>query len=71
MASRKGKFPFKGTLRELALKLNVNYTYLSEVLSGSEQPGGKLAFAIEEATKGKIKAKDLITRKSRRSDPAA
>lgn len=71
MASPKHKFPFKGTVTELASRLGVTRNHLAEVLNGTEQPSGRLAFAIQEATHGRIKAKDLILRKSRPSDQAA
>lgn len=71
MASPKHNFPFKGTVGQMAQRLGVTRSYLAEVLGGSRGCSGKLAFAIQEATHGRIKAKDLILRKSRQSDPAA
>lgn len=71
MPSPKHRFPFKGTVSQMAERLGVTRNHLAEVLNGTAHPSGDLAFAIEEATRGRIKAKDLIQRKSRQSDPAA
>ena len=62
MASPKHKFPFKGTVSELAERLNVTRQHLASILNGKTHAGGRLAFAIQEATHGRIKAKDLVQR---------
>jgi transcriptional regulator with XRE-family HTH domain len=71
MANSKHGYPFKITITEMADRLGITRAYLASILSGALRPGGPLAFRIEAETRGKIKAKDLITRKSHQSNPAA
>jgi transcriptional regulator with XRE-family HTH domain len=71
MASPKHTYPFEITITEMASRLGITRAYLASILSGAIRPGGPLAFRIEAETRGKITARDLITRKSRRSNPAA
>jgi DNA-binding transcriptional regulator YdaS (Cro superfamily) len=47
------------TLKKLAIRLDVAYTYLTCVLRGSTTCGRALALDIERVTKGAIKADDL------------
>jgi len=71
MANSKHGYPFKITITQMAERLGITRPYLASILAGKLRPGGPLAFRIEAETKGKIKAKDLILRKSRPSDQAA
>lgn len=65
MACPKHKFPFKGSAGALAERLGITRQHLSQVLHGHTRPSGRLAFAIEAETRGKIKAKDLICNETR------
>ena len=52
--------PFEETVTDLAARLGVGRSHLSEVLNGTARPSGLLAFQIEEATGGSIRAVDLL-----------
>ncbi len=54
------RFPFKQSITDLAERLGITRQHLSEVLNGTARCGGALAFRIEDATKGRIKARDLV-----------
>jgi len=71
MASPKHKFPFKCTIGQMALRLGVSRKHLAEVLNGTATCSGRLAFDIQDATRGRIKAKDIIKRKGPGSDSQA
>lgn len=47
------------TVKEFSEKIKYQRTYISAVIHG-KTPGKKLASAIEEATAGEVKAKDLL-----------
>lgn len=71
MASPKHKHPFKGTVAQMAEKLGVCRTHLAEILNGTEYASGTLAFAIQDYTRGRIKAKSLIRPKEKATPPKA
>ena len=52
--------PFEETVTELAARLDIGRTHLSEVLNGTARPSGQLAFQIEAATGGRITAASLL-----------
>ena len=53
------------TQEEIAELLQVDQTLVSKWLSGDRSPNLKNAFAIEEMTRGKIKAKSWLPEKGR------
>tara|TARA_R110002096_G_scaffold113208_1_gene246241 strand:+ start:140 stop:436 length:297 start_codon:yes stop_codon:yes gene_type:complete len=52
------------TQEDFALLVNVSRAHLSAVITNNRTCGPKLAYAIQEESEGKIKAKDLITGKA-------
>lgn len=48
------------TIKQFATILDIDRSYLNLIILGHRIPSKKLALRIEKATKGKIKAIDLI-----------
>ena len=48
------------SVNEFAGRINCSRSYFSRLINGHVKPGKRLAKDIEEATNGKIKAKDLL-----------